>query len=261
MRRCVFLLGLLAVASVAARAETLKLEQCLREVALNNPSIEGQRTQIREALGTRLVLRSRALPNLRLGLTAGQQGDEGTSITRAGDLRDDSGKLVAVPQQRIDRGERLFAIGNGQLLQPLFDAAIPSSWRRGSLEVAIAQNNFASVASSTLHQARLLFYQALYARETARILNDLSRQLDANSRAIGDLAKSGLISRQRLLQAQVQRSSNDAPVLAYQGNYDAALATLWRLMGRQGGDPKQLTLAGSLADARVPAVAPAAVVV
>lgn len=257
-----FLLGILAV---SARAETLTLDDCLREVARNNPAIEIQRAQMREALGTRLALRSRALPNLRVSLYAGQQGDEGTSITRPGTLRDDSGQPVAFAEQRIDRGSRLFAIGSGQFLQPLFDVAIPPSFRRGTLEVAVAKENFGTVASSLLHQARLQFYQALYAKEAGRILGELSQRLDANSREIGDLVKSGLVSRQRLLQAQVQRSSYDAPVFAYRGNYEDAMANLWRLMGRQGGyeagDPlPQVTLAGSLADARLPTFDPARII-
>lgn len=257
MRHLLPCLLLFLAAAVTGRAETLTLDDCLREVARNNPAIEIQRAQMREALGSRLILRARALPSLRVGLYAGQQGDEGTSIERAGDLRDDSGKRVAFPDQRIDRGSRLFAIGNGQFLQPLFDAAIPPSFRRGTLEIAVAKENFVSVAASNLNQARLQFYQALYAREVGRILGEVSQRLDANSREIGDLVKSGLVGRQRLLQAQVQRSSYDTPVLAFQGTYENAVATLWRLMGRQGGyeagDPlKQLTLAGSLADARLP---------
>lgn len=252
-----FFCWLFFAAALTARAEALTLDECLREVARNNPSIEIQRNQMREALGTRLSLRSRALPNLRVGLYAGQQGDEGTSINSAGDLRDDSGKRVAFPEQRIDRGSRLFAIGNGQLLQPLFDAAIPASFRRGTLEVAVAKENFVSVTSSVLYQARLQFNQALYAREAGKVLGEVSKRLDANSREIGDLVNSGLLGRQRLLQAQVQRSSYDTPVLAYQGSYDNAVATLWRLMGRHGGyehgDPiKELTLTGSLADAQLP---------
>lgn len=263
MRRPVlFLLGLLAV---SARAETLTLDDCLREVARNNPAIEAQRARMREALGTRLTLRSRALPNLRVSLYAGQQGDEGTSITRPGNLRDDSGKLIAFGEQRINRGSRLFAIGSGQFLQPLFDVAIPPSFRRGTLEVAVAKENFSAVASSLLHQARLQFYQALHARETGRVLGELSQRLDANSREIGDLVKAGLYGRQRLLQAQVLRSSYEAPVFASRGSYESAVADLWRLMGRHGGaeagDPlRQLTLSGSLADARLPAFDPAAII-
>lgn len=257
-----FLLGLLAV---SARAETLTLDDCLREVARNNPAIEIQRAQMREALGTRLALRSRALPSLRVSLYAGQQGDEGTSITRPGALSDDSGKPVAFGAQRIDRGARFFAIGSGQLFQPLFDVAIPASFRRGTLEVAVAKENFVAVSSSLLNQARLLYYQALYAREGGRILGELNQRLDANSREIGDLVKSGLISRQRLLQAQVQRSAYDTPLFAYRGNYEEAVANLWRLMGRQGGyeagDPlSRLTLAGSLADARLPTFDPARII-
>lgn len=262
--RTLCLLGLLAVAA-GARAETLTLEQCLQEVARNDPALEVQRSLTRAAAGTRLSLHARALPNLRFGLLAGQQGDEGTSIARAGDLRDSGGKVVAVAGERIDRGARFFAIGSGQFLQPIFDTGIPPAWRRGNLELTVARANFVATASAELHAARLLFYEAVYLRESGRIYGEMARQLDENATAIGDLFKAGLQGRQAFLQAQVQRSNLDLPIFAQRGSYQTSLAALWRLMGRPGpaaGEPDPLgsvTLEGSLADAQPPEFDPAQV--
>lgn len=266
MRRSLCLLASLLAAAFpgAAAPAPLSLEDCLGEVARNNPALAVQRARVQEALGTRLTLRARALPTLRLGILAGQQGDEGTSINHPGDLRDSDGKRVAFPEQRIDRGSRLVAIGTGLFLQPLFDLAIPPTWRRGTLEVAIARENFVAASVATLHQARLVYYQAVFARETRRVLAEVAAQLDENAKAVGEMARAGLAGRQALLQAQVQRQGYEPSILANQGAYEVALSALWGLMGREGGDPPRDTaLSTPLTGARLPefdsaAVAPAA---
>jgi outer membrane protein TolC len=249
----------LLLACGVARAETLTLADCLREAAEHNPAIATQRRVAEQAFGARLTLRARALPRLSIGLVGGQQGSQGETVLRSYTVRDSLGNKVVIPQQTVERSSNFYALGSGSLTQPLFDAAIPASWRRGSAEVAIARQNFAVVVSAQLHAVRLQYYQALFQRDTAAVLQSIADRLDANAKTAGDLAKAGLATQQALLQAQVQRANFGPPILAAEGGYRTALTALLGLMGRDLGpgaddasDPiKRVSLGGSLDDEKL----------
>src|SRR5207244_6996714 len=93
--------------------------------------------------GNRLVLRSVVWPSLKANVPAGVQGGDRAGSTKT----------------------KLFGFARGAFTQPLFNAAIPASLRRGDVEVLIAQQQLNLAVEQQLHVARLAFYSALYNRE------------------------------------------------------------------------------------------------
>ena len=128
--------------AAATSALGLTLEQTLDRSLTNNPLIEQAQRAVEEVNGQRLVVRSIALPKVGVAGLAGVQGGQ-----RAGQA-----------------STQPFAFAQGLLRQPLFQAAIPASLRRGDLAVLIAAQQLNVVIVEQLHQARLAFYAALYAR-------------------------------------------------------------------------------------------------
>lgn len=250
-RRLGLLAAMCAVAGAAAgAAETLTLDDCLRAVAENNPLIAGQRLDIEGAAGRKLVLRSRALPDFGIGGDLGEQGKQTTAVLSIPAVRRGGQVVQPAFTVRSPRPSLFFAIGTEALIQPIFDAAIPASWRRGALEVAAAKANFAVVASSQLDAARTSFYRALYYREYGKALDELAGSLNANVDAASGLIKAGLAGRQTLLAAQIQLANERPAQLDAEANYKTSLAQLFQAMGRSldaGTDPSSsITLAGTL---------------
>ena len=220
-----------------ARAETLTLAQCLRETAEHNPFIIQQHYAIERSLADRIVLRSRALPILTVGGIVGQLQEETVG------QRIPVGKGQTVTTATTDN-TTFVAIGTETLYQPLFDAAIPASFRRGTAAVLAAQENIYTVASTQLHLARTLFLQALYQQQSGAILHDIDTVLAANARSLDQLAKAGLVGRANQLASQVQRANFNPSILASAGGYRTILAQLLQAMGREPGANGPDALAG-----------------
>ena len=212
----------------AARGETLTLEECLRETAANNPSIIAARLDVQRATGTRLVLRARALPTLGIGGTVGYQGAQNSQ-----DLRADP-KTGAAAGTTV-RKAQFILIGTENLEQPIFDAAIPASWRRGDVGVLAAQQNYYTVAVAELYQARALFYQALRQQERGALLRRSDEVLATNVRTVEGLVAAGLRARPDLLSAQVRRANFAPSIPDAAGSYRSDLALLLQRMGRRPG--------------------------
>src|SRR5438309_11854495 len=123
-----------------ANARAITLDAALARTLKNNPEIAQARMALEQAAGRRLVLRSIALPDIRIQGVAGLQGGS----------RADEPPL------------RPFAFARGFFNQALFDAAIPASFRRGNIETLIAEQRLNVAVVEHLHQARLAFYTALY---------------------------------------------------------------------------------------------------
>ncbi len=161
-KTCILLLVLCvaqtSLAQIEKQAETydLTLEDCLVSTLTGNPEIQQLRVDVERAAGTRLIFRSRALPQLAAQTEDGWRGDP---------LYPPAG---------------LFSIVTAQFSQPLFDAGIPPSLRRGRLEVTLAQQNLNRAVTDRLHEARLLFLQALYFRDLVAVHEELGKHLQAN---------------------------------------------------------------------------------
>ena len=250
-------LAVLLCAPFVARAERLTLLDCLRQTAAHNTFIIQQQWDIERAYGSKLTFRSRALPNLAVGLLAGDRGAQDSQVLVNGAIRDSNGQIT----QRANRQTSLrpannFLIGTESLSQPIFDAGIPAAWRRGSVEVDVSKANFAVVAVRELNLAHTLFLQALFAQQNEVILREINASRQANVQTTMNLFKAGLVNRQSLLAAQVELSNSEPAINAAVGNYRGSLTQLLRVMGRAlgpatpGQDPVETTtLTGTLGDA------------
>src|ERR1700757_5245743 len=95
------------------------LDTVLRTTVDKNPEIQTAKWELEQAYGHRLVLRAIAYPDVSIGGNIGVQGG---------------------------------------FTQPLFNAAIPASFRRATIEVLIAQQKLNMAMTERLHTARLNFY-------------------------------------------------------------------------------------------------------
>jgi outer membrane protein TolC len=224
-RPAVALLLGLGLGAPCARPETLTLAACLRETVEHNPLIIQKRLALEEAAGARLVFRSRELPTFTVGGLAGQQGAQTTGM-----LRVKSGATTVIQETR--RPSTFFLIGSEALNQPLFDAAIPASLRRGNIEVAVARSNFLVIAVGQLFAARVQFYGAFFQQEDGAVLRGIKETIAANAKGVGQLVQAGLLGRQQALAAEIQQSNFEPQVAADVGTLHADLTTLLATMGR-----------------------------
>ena len=239
----------------SSRAETLTLAECLRETAEHNPSIIQQRYAIAHAGADRLVLRARALPIFTVGGIGGQLQEESVGM-RTTTKDPTTGKVTTLTTATTDK-TTLIALGTETLYQPLFDAAIPASFRRGTAGLLAEQENLYTVASTELHLARTLFLQALYQQKSGEVLHDADVSLAGNVQQVSQLTNAGLLGQANLLNAQTQRRNFDPLVLSAAGSYRTTLAHLLQTMGREpsvrGGDAlAHITLAGVLGETLPP---------
>lgn len=223
-------LGLALLAPL--RAETLTLEACLREVVERNPEIARARAEVERAQGQRLVIRARGLPRLRVDSAVGYQGSRGPG-----------------------RPATAYAGISANAAQPLFDVAVPASFRRAELEVLIARQNFFQAAAGRLHAARLT-YQVLQRRIALRSLeSSTAARLEENARVQASLESAGLGPRRGTLQAQIQRLALEPQRAANASEIGRLTAVLRELLGRAGGadDPEPVALGAP----NLPSLAPA----
>src|SRR5204863_7643394 len=114
---CLLLLAAIASAFGLPHAHAITLDAALSRTLEKNPEIAQARIALEQAAGRRLVFHSTALPDLKIQGLVGVQG----------------GKRADEPTLRP------FAFARGFFSQPLLDAGVPASWRRGNIEVLIAQ--------------------------------------------------------------------------------------------------------------------------
>src|SRR4051794_35550046 len=103
--------------SILPIGHAITLDAVLSKTLEKNPAIQQAKANLEAASGRRIVLRSIAWPSMKLNLPAGIQGGDRGGSTNT----------------------KLFGFVRGSLTQPLFDAAIPASFRRGDVEVLIAE--------------------------------------------------------------------------------------------------------------------------
>ena len=123
------------ILSCATTTDAISLDAALATTLEKNPEIVQARTALEHAAGRRLVFRSVALPDLKIQGVAGVQG---------GDRADEPGL-------------RPFAFARGFFTQPIFDAALPASLRRGDIEILLAQQRLNVAVVGQLHAARIAF--------------------------------------------------------------------------------------------------------
>lgn len=195
--------------SILPIAHGITLDAVLNKTLENNPEIQRAKANLEAAAGRRIVLRSIAWPNLRLNLPAGVQGGY-----RAGST-----------------DTKLFGFVRGSLAQPLINAAIPPSFRRGDVEVLIAEQQLNLAVEQQLHAARLAYYSAAYNRELLSVREKQRAHLDENVASQSDRYQAGLVDRSAFTTATIEARELDPMVEGSRRSYNAAQLQLAELMG------------------------------
>ena len=158
-------------------------------------------------------MRSIGLPDLRIQGLAGVQGGD-----RAGE-----------PETQP------FGLARGFFTQPLFDAAVPASRRRGDVEVLLAQQRLNVAVVEQLHATRIAFYTALL-NDSLRELGEAQRQrLAENVNTQAERYQAGRSDRGAVASARLLERELDPRIEEVRRGYQGALLTLATIMGQDIG--------------------------
>ena len=204
------LLFIFLAACFTSGSSAITLDALLQKTIENNPEIQKAKCDLEKASGRRLIFRSVALPDATIGIAAGLQGGH-----RAG-----------------TKPVRPFGFGYGRFTQPFFNAAIPASWRRGDVEVLIAQQQLNVAVTQQLHAARTAFYTAIYNRDVKTFREEQRRRLQENVGSQKSRYESGLADRGAFIAADVQTRELDPRIDTAQRAYQGALLKLSEAMGQ-----------------------------
>jgi len=219
-----------AVPPATAAFHTVTLADCYAKTLAENPDIGKARLELERAAGAKLVFNARALPRLGLGVTAGYSG---------GSLYAPGGPFAAA---QVTGG------------QPLFDAGIPASLRRGRIEVAIAQQMLNRTVTEQLHATRLAYLRALLSRRLLEVQRQIETRLQANLRSARQRLDVGGAAQQAVQQAEIQWLNLKPEIARTQRAYLNAVTDLAVRTGQRLAGPGRLQLpepAGNLEYAAV----------
>jgi outer membrane protein TolC len=191
----------------------ITLDALLQKTIEKNPEIQKTRFDLEQAAGRRLVFRAVALPEATIGITAGVQGGQ-----RAG-----------------EKPIQPFGFAYGNFSQPIFNAVVPASLRRGNVELLIAQQRLNVAVVEQLHAARLAFYTAIYNRSLREVRVEQRQRLEQDVSSQKERYQSGLATRDILVGAEVQARELDPRIEAAQRAYDGAVLKLAEAMGEDLG--------------------------
>jgi outer membrane protein TolC len=212
----------------AMSASAISLDAALATTLEKNPAIVEAKIALELAAGRRLVLRSIGLPDLRIQGLAGVQGGQ-----RAGE-----------PETQP------FALARGFFAQPLFDAAVRPSRRRGDVEVLLAQQRLNVAVVEQLHGTRIAFYTALL-NDSLRELGEAQRQrLAENVNTQAERYQAGRSDRGAVASARLLERELDPRIEEVRRGYHGALLTLATCMG-QDPEPNTIRPEGELTFATV----------
>lgn len=197
------------IAGALSHAHALSLEQVLQKTVDKNPEIQRARIELERATGRSIVLHSVAYPDALVGAVGGAQGGY-----RAGESKNTP-----------------FGFGYGGFTQPLFNAAIPASRRRGDIEVLIAQQQLNMAVTEHVHAARLGFYAAAYNRSLQTFRTEQRARLQQASAAQKTRYEAGLEKRGVFVGAELEARELDARIETTTRAYQAAVLQDAQLMG------------------------------
>jgi outer membrane protein TolC len=228
------LLALGVAQPVAAQLEQhvqtydLTLDDCLASTFRQHPEIQRLRVDVERALGTKIIYRSRALPQLSAQATIGLRG----------------GNLYNSPQIRTDVHTGVISTNNdaalyptpfnavvGQFSQPLIDLGIPSALRRGRLEVVLAQQSLNREVTDRLHEARTTFLRALDLRDLIALYEDIDQHLQANVQSEQQRLDVGTGNEAALKSAKIQELNLQLELSNLRGEYFAVVTRIAELCG------------------------------
>jgi len=208
-----FQLAAALLALCAANVNAISLDAALATTLEKNPAIAEAKIALELAAGRRLVLRSIGLPDVRIQGLAGAQG----------------GQRAGQPETQP------FGLARGFFAQPLFDAAVPASRRRGDVEVLLAQQRLNVAVVEQLHGTRIAFYTALL-NDSLRELGEAQRQrLAANVNTQAERYEAGRSDRGAVASARLLERELDPRIEEVRRGYHGALLTLANFMGQDIG--------------------------
>lgn len=212
MRRT-FQLAAALMGLCAANVNAISLDAALATTLEKNPAIVEAKIALELAAGRRLVLRSIGLPDVRIQGLAGVQG----------------GHRAGQPDTQP------FGLARGFFAQPLFDAAVPASRRRGDVEVLLAQQRLNVAVVEQLHGTRIAFYTALL-NDSLRELGEAQRQrLAENVNTQAERYQAGRSDRGAVASARLLERELDPRIEEVRRGYHGALLTLANFMGQDIG--------------------------
>jgi len=209
MRAFLLASALLLVTLPNGSAEPLTLDTVLQRTVQKNLAIRKARLDLERAAGRRLVLHAVALPDAIIGAVGGDQGGH-----RAG-----------------QKANTPFGFGYGGLIQPLFNAAIPASWRRGNIEVLIAEQQLNMAMVEQLYTARVAFYSGVYNRSLVQLGQEQRQHLQGITDTQKARYESGLAQRGTFIGAEMQTRELDPRIAAADRGYQGAALQLANIMG------------------------------
>jgi outer membrane protein TolC len=201
-------LAAISLLSILPIASGITLDGVLNTTLEKNPAIQQAKANLEQAAGRRLVLRSIIWPDVKVNVPAGVQGGD-----RAGST-----------------ATKIFGFARGSFTQPLINAAIPASLRRGDINLLIAQQQLNLVVEQQLHAARLAFYSAVYNRELISVREKQRQHLNENVASQTDRYRAGLVDRSAFTTATVEARSLDPMVEDSRRAYSAAQLQLAQAM-------------------------------
>src|SRR5207237_1586251 len=217
MKRLRIILSLL-IAPWVVTTHGITLDALLQKTIEKNPEIQKTRDDLEQAFGRRLVFRAVGLPEATIGITAGAQGGH-----RAG-----------------EKPIQPFGFAYGNFSQPIFNAIVPPSLRRGDVELLIAQQRLNVAVVEQLHACRLDVYAAIYNRSLRKVRVEQRQRLEQDVSSQKERYQSGLASRDVLVGAEVQARELDPRIEAAQRAYDGAVLKLAEAMGEDLGPGAKL---------------------
>jgi outer membrane protein TolC len=202
----------------ATDLEAITLDAALAKTLEKNAAIAEAKIALEQAAGRRLVLRSNGLPRARIQGLAGVQG----------------GKRAGQPDTQP------FGLARGFFTQPLFDAAIPPSRRRGDVEILLAQQRLNVAIVQQLHATRMAFYTALF-NDSLRELGEAQRQrLAQNVSTQTERYQAGQTDRGAMTNARLLERELEPRIEEVRRGYQGALLTLATLMGNDLGSAAEV---------------------
>jgi len=208
-RLCFSAIILLSSGLTVQSANPVTLNAALSRTLEKNPEIVQARLALEQAAGRRLVFRSTGYPDVKIQLQAGLQG----------------GKRADEPPVQP------FAFARAFFTQPLIKAAAPASFRRGDIEVLIAQQRLNVAIVENLHTTRVAFYTALY-DQSLRALGEAQRErLAQNVTTQSDRFTAGQSDRAAVMSAQLLEREIEPHIHEAQRGYEGALLALATTMG------------------------------
>ncbi|MEY2481340.1 MAG: hypothetical protein QOI04_2267 [Verrucomicrobiota bacterium] len=209
----------LALATLARPVLAITLEDALATTLEKNPAIQQAHSALEQAAGRRLILRAIALPRARIGSAAGAEGGD-----RAGQ----------------GSGIKPFGFAQGFLTQALFNAAIPASYRRGNVEVLIAQQRLNVAVVEQLHTARVAFYTALYNHSLETLREEQRNRLEQNVSSEKERYESGKSDRGAFTAATLVARELEPAVEEAHRAHQGAVLKLAETMGHALGPDAKL---------------------